>query len=209
MLTPLQDGDGNQFLEMIPGIDLASGLRYAGGDRKLYVSILRKFATQQRTFPEVMREALQQADWALAERTIHTLKGLAAVIGATALQELAQKFEASIKLRSPHEVLENQLKLLQITLDVLLKEINTHFSPEVHLTHVYVDFDLLESVCKQLVGMLSEYSAEAGPLFHRHEQLLHSAYPIYFQAIKNSIETFDFAKALMRLQEAIGKEKDG
>ena len=82
---------------VVPGIDVASGLRRTGGNRRRYETLLRKFAEQQSGTSDAIEAALANGDAATAERAAHSLKGAAATLGANALSEAASRAEAAIK----------------------------------------------------------------------------------------------------------------
>ena len=71
-----------EALPSIAGLDTNDGLARVGGNRKLYVKILRQFAEQQGPALDQVADALATGDHALAERLAHTLKGVAGNIGA-------------------------------------------------------------------------------------------------------------------------------
>jgi len=81
----------------IVGIDVKSALKRTGGNRRRYETLLRKFAGQQAGAVEGIRAALEAGDAATAERAAHTLKGVAANLGATGLAEAAAKAETAVK----------------------------------------------------------------------------------------------------------------
>jgi len=88
---------------VIPGIDVASGLRRTGGNRERYEILLRKFAEQQAEAAATIRAALANDDAATAERTAHSLKGSAATLGANILSEAAARAETAIRNRQDIE----------------------------------------------------------------------------------------------------------
>ena len=71
-----------EALPSIDGLDTTDGLARVGGNRKLYVKILRQFVEQQGPANDQVADALATGDHALAERLAHTLKGVAGNIGA-------------------------------------------------------------------------------------------------------------------------------
>jgi len=87
-------------LPSIAGLDAADGLARVGGNRKLYVKILRQFAEQQGPALDQVADALANGDHALAERLAHTLKGVAGNIGAAGVQSAAAALERVIRDRS-------------------------------------------------------------------------------------------------------------
>jgi CheY-like chemotaxis protein len=84
------------------GLDTALGLRRMGGKKSLYLAMLRRYAAGQKGAVSEIRQALAAGDLATAQRVIHTSKGLAGSIGATAVQERATSLEDA--LRESHAV---------------------------------------------------------------------------------------------------------
>jgi len=80
----------------IEGIDTRSALRRAGGNRKRYEALLRKFAELFAGGVEEIRAALGAGDTSTAARAAHSLKGAAANLGAGALADFAAKAETAI-----------------------------------------------------------------------------------------------------------------
>ena len=62
---------------ILPGIEVAAGLRRTGGNRKRYETLLRKFAEQQAAQSRRYEARLSAGDAATAERAAHSLKGAA------------------------------------------------------------------------------------------------------------------------------------
>ena len=89
-----------EALPSIDGLDTTDGLARVGGNRKLYVKILRQFAEQQGPALDQVAHALANGDHALAERLAHTLKGVAGNIGAAGVQSAAAALERVIRDRS-------------------------------------------------------------------------------------------------------------
>jgi CheY-like chemotaxis protein len=83
-----------------PAIALADQLAAVerfGGDLPLYDEVLRDFVRQEADTPQRIRDALANGDLATAQRTCHTLKGLAATIGATPLHEAAKALDTALR----------------------------------------------------------------------------------------------------------------
>ena len=92
---------GIRSLEGISGLDIATGLRQVVGREVLYAKVLAKFVALQAEAPTRIAAALATADWVAAEREAHTLKGVAAQIGASRLRDLAEQLELAIRDREP------------------------------------------------------------------------------------------------------------
>ncbi|MGB0129899.1 MAG: PAS domain S-box protein [Rhodocyclaceae bacterium] len=84
-------------LAEIPELDVATGLKYLGGRLPSYARMLRQFAEGHREDVTRLREQLTAGDTKSAHRTAHSLKGIAATLGATALQTVAAKLDVAIR----------------------------------------------------------------------------------------------------------------
>jgi len=84
-------------LPRVAGLDTSAALRRVGGNRGLYLKLLRQFVAEQGQALDAIGAALEAGDRALAERLAHTLKGVAGNIGATAVQPAAGDLERSIR----------------------------------------------------------------------------------------------------------------
>jgi CheY-like chemotaxis protein len=102
----------------INGLDIRAGLRYVGGNQKLYLSILNKFiAGYGQTVTQI--GALMVTDKDAAQRLAHTLKGVSASIGAVDLSAASTKVDqafreaaSAVEITELLQALEQQLAQL-------------------------------------------------------------------------------------------------
>ena len=73
------------------------------GGKNLYLSMLAKFIPSQGQAGQSIQDALAVNDRATAERLAHTLKGVAASVGAVALAESASQLEQAIEAEDAKE----------------------------------------------------------------------------------------------------------
>ncbi|MBF0158032.1 MAG: response regulator [Magnetococcales bacterium] len=83
-------------LPEMAGINSHLGLQHVDHRRSLYWELLAKFNQRQSQAAAAIRTALEQQEWDTAERLSHTLKGLAATLGAEQLQRLAKQLEQAL-----------------------------------------------------------------------------------------------------------------
>ncbi|MBF0153231.1 MAG: response regulator [Magnetococcales bacterium] len=81
----------------IPGINTRVALQRMGGSLAGYRRLLARFRVNQGEADQSVRAALLAGDFATAERIAHTLKGVAATVGAEVLQKVAADLESAIK----------------------------------------------------------------------------------------------------------------
>lgn len=82
--------------DSIAGFNLSAGLSAVGNNRKLYANLLGKFAARYATITEDIASSLQSNDLDTAVRLAHTVKGIAANLGAESLAEAAGALEKTI-----------------------------------------------------------------------------------------------------------------
>jgi len=81
-----------------PGdLDVPGALHRVGGDKAMYANVLGAFAKEMEQVPQQVLEALRAQEQAQAVRALHTLKGLAATVGARHLAAVAARLEHTVR----------------------------------------------------------------------------------------------------------------
>ncbi|NGZ06311.1 MAG: response regulator [Magnetococcales bacterium] len=91
-------------LPVMYGVDASVGLATMGGNEELYRNILNRFLVNQAETVRLMAELLANADRQALERMAHTLKGVAASIGAKELSSAAAALELALRRGDDTEV---------------------------------------------------------------------------------------------------------
>jgi CheY-like chemotaxis protein len=96
----------------LPGIDLTAALKAMGGNSVLLHKILSAFWHDHQGDARCVRQAVDAKDLPLAQRLVHTLKGVAGSIGAKELQSTATALDAALKagITPSAQVLLNKLE---------------------------------------------------------------------------------------------------
>jgi PAS domain S-box-containing protein len=81
----------------ITGVDVAGALKRVAGNKRLYRDLLVQFAAKQAEVDSQILAAIESGDNKLAERIIHTIKGVAGNIGLVAISAAAEKLERAIR----------------------------------------------------------------------------------------------------------------
>jgi len=186
----------------IEGLDMVSGLRRVLGKKQVYLSMLRRFVSGQKSVVVDIYNALIRDDPPMAERLAHTLKGASGTIGAAGVQQLAAELEDAIKQHRPREEVEMHLAAVRVPLDTLVTQLDQKLPAEKAGVAETVDSERLRLVCTQLIELLRQGDSEAADVFDSHADLLDAAFPALFQAIATSIRAFDFPTTLITLQTA-------
>ncbi|MFZ9363383.1 MAG: response regulator [Arenimonas sp.] len=188
----------------IDGLDTATGLRLMGGEPKLYMGMLRKFASNKADVAARIRDAMLAGDPGTAERLAHTLKGLCGSIGAVALQQQAALVETAIHTGKDSGMLKNAIDDLEGDIADLTTALLAHLSAE-PLPEDPAEADLsgLPAAVDRLGEMLSDADAESLDFFHSNQALFNAAWPERYASIRDAIENFDFELALVEMRSAM------
>ena len=81
----------------IAGVDVEGGLKRVAGNKRLYRDLLQQFAAKQADAGSQIAAAIESGDSHLAERMVHTIKGVAGNIGLGKVLEAAEKLEGAIR----------------------------------------------------------------------------------------------------------------
>ena len=118
-LAALQTLPATDF-PILDGLDTSLGLQRAQGKTGLYAEMLRRFVQGQWTMVSDFRDARAADDNVVAERLAHTLRSVAANIGAHSLAERAMALEQAIRIGQPAGEVDSLAASVQASLDPLL-----------------------------------------------------------------------------------------
>ncbi|MEJ2164866.1 MAG: response regulator [Desulfobacterales bacterium] len=91
-------------LTELSGLSVTDGLQKVGGNEKLYRKLLLQFFDTHRDSVNEIKEALEKKDQILAVRLAHTVKGVAATLGANALAQVSGELENALKNEKSEDV---------------------------------------------------------------------------------------------------------
>jgi len=197
---------GFEQLRRIDGLDAAQGLRQAGGNEALYRRLLRSFVDAHADAPQRVGAALAAEDWAGAEREAHSLKGVAAQVGAYRIQRMAAALETSIGACAGHDALQAAVQDVDASLRVLAGAIATclHHYPQDGERSPGRETDGAASreICAQLSDRLKQDDYSSVAFFDDNEAVLRHALAEHFDAIARAVRNFDNLRALDLLGKA-------
>ncbi|WAF90344.1 response regulator [Aeromonas hydrophila] len=166
-----------------------------------YRDLLQRFARQGSQPMETLLAALQANDREEAHRQAHTLKGIAATLGAGSLQDVSARLESALALGDDvvsllplAELGLQQQQQLAASLLTLLPPPAASGLPEATSAE-------LAPLLHQLTGLLLEDDAEAFILFQRNQARLAPLLGEAAPAMHDAMTRFRFADALAHLQQ--------
>jgi polar amino acid transport system substrate-binding protein len=196
--------DDDQEIPELAGIDTAAGVARLGGNVGSYLRLLDKFADNQADAVDQIRKESKAGDHEGAIRAAHTLKGVGGSIGATALQEVAQQLETTLKdgEDGPLETLCAQAELELARVVGLIG--NLQAGPAASSGQpgaLPTDFD---EQLKSLLALLEDYdSAAEDKLFDILEQVRGSEAEDTLKALQKPIGQYDLEAAAEALKPII------
>ena len=113
----------------IEGLDTAAGLKRVLGKTSMYLAMLQKFVTGKRHDVDLMRQALREGDSAKARSIAHSLKGVAATVGAVEVSTTARELEELLQEGQLGEPLEAMLSLAEAQLEDLVSALERQLPP--------------------------------------------------------------------------------
>ncbi len=190
----------------LPGIDIEAGLARVVGNKKLYLDLLHRFMKDQEHSAADIEQALTIRNHQVAERLVHTAKGVSGNIGAIELQKTAERLEAAIKSRD----VEKTRKLLQsfsIELRKVLEGLVAIMpapgpSSEKEQIPKEVNQEKFQPILSRLHSLLANNDGEAMDYLDENwDELSKLPDQSVLSQLKNRVDQFDFDKALEFLQQ--------
>jgi PAS domain S-box-containing protein len=195
-------------LPPIDGLDSADGLRRVGGNSKLYVKLLRQFATQQADTVGQIRAALATNDTESATRLAHTLKGVAGNLGAGLVQTAAAAVETLLRDGAAADAINPALEQLTVVLDPFLARLRAALAigvttiaeaPAVAPAHT-------KAVAAQLTKLFADFDTNAVTFAEENQASLRPAFDaVTWEQFLRQTQGFAFADAQALLDQALAQ----
>ncbi len=161
--------------------------------KKLYLSILEKFYTNNQNFITELKDTLAKDDHETAHRLIHTLKGVTGNIGADKIHEQTKIVENSI-LEKDMDKFEVELTKLEKDLTILFENISVNLDFGKGKETVEIDDEAIQKLLPELVALINKKSPKSKQCI---EALENAGYKNdVFSEIKILVGKYNFKKAI-------------
>ncbi|WP_162560183.1 PAS domain S-box protein [Methylotetracoccus oryzae] len=206
--APPSAGDGGAaapFIRAVP-IDPELGLRYTGGDVPRYHRALRRFAATHDRDLMRLRSLLEGGDWQQAEHLVHSLKGVAALLGATELQGSAADLEAALRANATGTALDAPLAALETAHHTLLEILPELLSDSGDQPKASIaERNLRRNELLRLEALLAEDDASVTQLYTTCAPGLRSAFGVRADQLARLLDNFDYPLALTLVHELLAE----
>ena len=191
----------------VPGLDTQEGLARVGGNRVLYVKLLRELLDLE-PVPQQIAAALAGGDLDRAERLAHTIKGVAGNLGAGAVYESAGRLELALANGGDAAALEPRLAAFRTALAELVGPLRAALAQPLAATPstptVPLDGRRATEVVAEMLALLDRLDPAARELFEVHRDLFGALLsPADLSSFGARIASFSFAEALSVLRQAV------
>jgi len=199
-------------LTELNGISIVSGLQKVGGNEKLYRKLLIQFFDTNRESVNEIKEALLIKDQTLAVRLAHTVKGVAATLGAGALAQVAGELEKELKSDETGELsrileqFESHLNQVMQSIEKSKTDIKDETVSGESSGQDYIDNTVVGPIIRDLFNLMESDLVEASNrLNDLAGHLADSTFDEQFKMLENQMDIFDIPAALDTLK-AIANE---
>ena len=201
--TSADDVDLGRFTEL----DAAVGLKHVAGRKSLFLKVLDRFRQEQRQTVSTLANLMTQGRYVDAGRIVHTLKGLAATIGAQKVNDCAAAIESGLaavqEQHLPGIDVANLYGPLGRALTALLQELDDILPPpQPAARRTELPHNLL-NISDRLAALLVSNSGEAPAYFESQRAHLQSCYdPLTFERLETHIRRYEFDAARLLVSRA-------
>jgi two-component system sensor histidine kinase/response regulator len=185
----------------IDGLDAAAGLRRVGGNRDLYVRLLRQFAERHAGDAETLAATLSSGDRAAAERMAHSINGAAGNLGFNVLQDVFGRLEGAIKQNRSVGV---ELAEAKACMAATVASVRQAVVLQVQSVPTEAMAKETGAMAQELVRLLAAGDGDALDYFESHTSAARNLFaPADFERFERAMQGFDFETALGLLEEAM------
>jgi two-component system sensor histidine kinase/response regulator len=193
----------------VEGLDSVDGLLRVGGNRKLYLKLLRQFCAQKSDAPEQIAELLKAGDLPSAERKAHTAKGVAGNLGMKPVQLAAGELEKAIHDGADAARVESLRQQFGNVLTPLIDRLRATLGDELACLPapkaVAVDPAQMKLVVEQMTRYLAEFDTAASDCLEANRGVFASLFSTEeFGRFEQQVQGYAFGEALAQLEQAAG-----
>ncbi len=199
-------------IEPVEGMQLPQALARMGGNTAMYAQALQTFVDELPGKPQELAHLLAQGAAQEAVRMLHTLKGLSATVGASALSHTVAQLEKTCKTPLASASITVVVAQLQEAvadavgrITPVLQRMAPSPAPQVHAMALPVDQILLQQELEALALLLRNFDMTAMDAHMQIQQRFGAALPTRLQPLREAMDRLDFAAALLACEGLIAQ----
>ncbi|HVN95109.1 MAG TPA: PAS domain S-box protein [Syntrophorhabdaceae bacterium] len=188
--------------ENLPGINMETALRRVSQDRELLLKLLDTFAKNYSGTAQEIRKTLADGDIELAQRLVHSLKGVSGNLSADRVCAAARDLESAIKAGADARIPDSLEELERELSTVIegLKDLSMGQVRQEAEESVRVRSENIAPVLREMDGLLSRNSLSARKgLAMLRQQLKGALFRPIMDKLEEDLNRMDFRDAAERL----------
>ena len=191
----------------LAGIDITSGLKRVGGNKKLFKKLLKDFYQDYKEVSLTIRRTIEEdGDSMVVQRLAHTLKGVAGAIGAENLYQAALNLETGVKAGRSEEY-QAMIAALECAMEEILQGLASlpeDESPAVdvnepEIPNEPIDPELLKPLFEELMPLLKTGHSKSTAKVAEIRELAGAAARVQLASIDEKIDDYEYEEALETL----------
>ena len=205
--APEPAASSSDEIPAIAGLDTNDGLARVGGNRKLYLKLLRQFTGQQTDVVAQITDSFANGDTSTAQRLAHSLKGVSGNLGAKSLFAAAGTLEKLLRDAASKDTIEQAIRNLDAELKPLLAQLRAALNmngTQAPAPLAAVDPAKTRAAAEQLAKLFSEFDASAMDFLEANHAELR---PLFgdkaWDRFLGQAQSFAFADAQAALEAAL------
>ena len=208
-------------LPHLEGVDTQVGLGSVNGDWKLYTKLLNNFYSRHQGIKEEIQRELELGRQDVAQRLVHTIKGVSGTIGAKKLSEISAQLEFAIKKGSSDQIpklmesFTHELGRIMTALDAFMHDMDSGHTedstgegePETQSTKG-LDVHRIKKLIQELSVLIDERDSDVIKVIDKIKSMLGSTLVSdNLSKLESQLNSFKFEHAKETL-EAVTRELD-
>jgi signal transduction histidine kinase/CheY-like chemotaxis protein/ABC-type amino acid transport substrate-binding protein len=187
----------------LPGIDVKKGLMFVNGQMDRYHQLLSRFIINQKGVDQKLKNAIDIKNIDDATRLAHTLKSVAATVGAMTLSEHAKTLESLLNKKDFDQIPAILVRLsdcLQKNQDVIQTYL---FHSKIHLKQQHTEFEIemLIPELQKLKNYLLSWNVEAQSILDKINLMINGKDIEHaFSSLNMHVAAYENEKALKDIQ---------
>ena len=198
---PEQQESTPMTTESFPSLDVPTALKRLGGNAKLYAKLLTQFQASYESAGDEIAALIAAEDMSTAERSAHTLKGLAGNLGANNLQTAAAELEHLCRDNSDRSAMAASLVHYKAALAETITDVRAYLAEQPaaapQAAPASLDPAALLPQLEAMLTLLRDSDAAAAARFKQLRPSLEAFDRTITQTLGTAIDGFDFSTALI------------
>jgi two-component system sensor histidine kinase/response regulator len=205
---PLVASGHRQVLERLQteaGVDVTQGLRVLGGKTDKYLSLMQRFLHAHAADGQRLQQFLAAADPTAACRLMHSLKGVAGMLGLSAVAAVAGNAEAMLRPESGVAADAAVLAEASVSIGDALAKMADILAAEtthpVEAASAMLPEALKQRVLSSLEALLEQSDMAAIAYFEKNEAIVREAAGGWFEDLERELQECSFEAALETMKK--------